>query len=312
MPSRSSAHLLTFLAILFWSTIELGSKALGPGVSPYPLTAWRFLIGGLVILPFALRSLKAAPRRPRPADLGQMVLLGVLNVCVSMLFLQMSVYYGKASVSAVLVSSNPLFVSLFALLLLRERLFLPQLLGLGLALGGIALLILGEGDFGSARYLNLPLSIVFGLGCSLTFGLYTVLTKRLIQSHGNPLTNSVSFLGGAAVLFLYSAVAGKPLLIPLSISSAAIMLYLGAIVSGLAYLMFFEGMKRLGAAPASMYFFLKPVLASLLAVLLLRETLAPLQLAAILVIVAGLTLSRLLKRTQNTLESSGAGISTSA
>lgn len=114
MTSRSRAHLYCFLAILSWSTIELASKFLGPGVSPYPLTVWRFLIGGLVILPFALRGLKTSQRQPKPADLLQMCLLGLLNVCVSMLFLQMSVYYGKASVSAVLVSSNPLFVSIFA------------------------------------------------------------------------------------------------------------------------------------------------------------------------------------------------------
>lgn len=296
MPSRSLSHLYCFLAILFWSTIELGSKFLGPDVSPYTLTAWRFLIGGLVILPFAVRGLSGSKRVVKLIDLGQMVLLGVLNVCISMLLLQMSVYYGKASVSAVLVSSNPLFVSVFALLILREKLSLPQILGLALALVGIALLILGEGDFGSAKYLNLPLSIVFGLGCSLTFGLYTVLTKRLIQSHGNPLTNSVSFLGGAAILFLYNALAAKPLLFPLSTRSVGIMLYLGVIVSGISYLMFFEGMKRLGAAPASMYFFLKPVIASLLAVLFLPEVLSPLQIAAILVIVTGLTLSRVLKR----------------
>ena len=312
MTSRSRAHLYCFLAILSWSTIELASKFLGPGVSPYPLTVWRFLIGGLVILPFALRGLKASQRRPKPADLLQMCLLGLLNVCVSMLFLQMSVYYGKASVSAVLVSSNPLFVSIFALLILREKLSLPQVFGLVLALVGIALLVLGEGDFGSAKYLDLPLSIALGLVSSLTFGLYTVLTKRLIETHGKTLTNSVSFLGGAAALFIYSVATGKPLLIPFSWSSAAIMLYLGAIVSGLSYLMFFEGMACLGAGQASLYFFLKPVLASLLALLFLREALAPLQLVAIFVIVAGLTLSRVLKSSPNKLKSSGKGASAPA
>ncbi len=294
--SRSLSHLYCFLAILFWSTIELGSKFLGQGVSPYTLTAWRFLIGGLVILPFALKGLKDSHRSVKAADLGQMVLLGILNVCVSMLLLQMSVYYGKASVSAVLVSSNPLFVSLFALWVLREKLSLPQILGLTLALGGIAMLILGEGEGGSVKYLNLPLSMAFGLGSSLTFGLYTVLTKRLIPKHGNTLTNSVSFLGGAAILFIFNALASKPLLFLPGLRSTAIMLYLGVIVSGISYLMFFEGMKRLGAGPASMYFFLKPALASLLALVFLGEALSPLQLAAICVIIAGLTLSRALNQ----------------
>lgn len=296
MKSRSISHLFCFLAILTWSTIELGSKFMGPNVSPYTLTAWRFLIGGLIVLPFALRSRKTKTHEIKLADLGQMVLLGIFNVCISMLMLQMSVYYGKASVTAVLVSSNPFFVSIFAFIILREKLSLPEVMGLGLALTGIVLIILGEGDFSSIKYLNLPLSMAFGLGASLTFGLYTVLTKRLIQKHGNTLTNSVSFLGGAAILFLYNALTAKPMLFPITWQSTAIMLYLGVIVSGISYLMFFEGMKSLGAGPASMYFFLKPVLASLLAVLFLREVLAPLQIAAIVVIVTGLTLSRVLKR----------------
>lgn len=293
--NSASAHALCFFAVAFWSTIELGSKFLGPEASPFAVTAWRFLIGGLVILPFALRGAGKTGRSPSAADALRMVLLGALNVCVSMLLLQLSVYFGKASVSAILVSSNPLFVSLFALLILRERLNLPQILGLAVALGGIAMLILGESGLRDAENQNLPLSIAFGVGAAVSFGLYTVLTKQMIQKHGNTMTNSVSFIGGALLLFLYNVLSGKPLFVPMDLASVAIMLYFGVIVSGIAYLMFFEGMKQLGAGPTSLYFFLKPVLASLLAVLILRETLSPPQYLAICVIVAGLSVSRLLK-----------------
>jgi drug/metabolite transporter (DMT)-like permease len=294
--SESVFHLYCFLAILFWSTIELAGKLLGSGASPYTVTAWRFLIGGMVILPFALARLKRDQRTVAPRDLLMMVLLGVLNVCVSMLFLQFSIFFGKASVSAVLVSSNPLFVSLFAFLLIDERLNRWQILGLVVAVAGIALLIFGEGDLSGARYPKLALSIACGLVASLTFGLYTVLTKKSVQKHGNTLTNSVSFLGGSLALFSYNALAGKPLLLDPSWKNTGIMLYLGIVVSGISYLLFFEGMKGIGANRSSMYFFLKPVLASLLAVLLLSEILSGWQILAIAVIIAGLTLSRVLSR----------------
>ncbi len=292
-PSLSKYHILAALAIVVYSTIELASKYLGPGVSPYTITAWRFLIGGLVILPFALRQLRKERRALKLAEFPALVFLGFLNVCISMLLLQLSVHFGKASLSAVLVSSNPLFVSIFAYLLLREKLSLFQLLGLALALAGVALLILGEGELAAARYLNLPLSIALGLGAAVTFGFYMVLAKKSLQKHGNALTNSVSFIGGAILLFIYNILARKPLLLDFSWRNAGIMLYLGVLLSGIAYLMYFEAMKGIGAARTSVYFFLKPVIASLLAVLLLAETLSALQILAICVIVSGLALSRL-------------------
>lgn len=292
-PSLTKYHILAALAIVVYSTIELASKYLGPGVSPFTVTAWRFLIGGLVILPFALLQLRKARRALKLAEFPALVFLGFLNVCISMLLLQLSVHFGKASLSAVLVSSNPLFVSIFAYLLLREKLSLFQLLGLALALAGVALLILGEGELAAARYLNLPLSIALGLGAAVTFGFYLALAKKSLQKHGNALTNSVSFIGGAILLFIYNIIARKPLYLDFSWQKAGIMLYLGVMVSGIAYLMYFEAMKGISAARTSVYFFLKPVIASLLAVLLLAETLSILQILAICVIVSGLALSRL-------------------
>ncbi len=291
-PSTLRWHLLAFFAIVAFSTIESASKFLSSGVSPYAITAWRFLIGGLVILPFALAQVRKSGQRPGWAVLARMALLGMFTVCLSMLLLQISVHYGKASVSAVLVSSNPLFVSLFALLILREKLTWLQAAGLVFALAGIALLIAREADLGTTRYLNLPLSIVLGLAAALIFGLYTVLARRLIMSHGNTLTNTVSFLGGSLGLFAYSLVAGKSLAIAPTAANLGIMLYLGTVVSGVAYLAFFASMGGLGAHRASMYFFLKPVIASLLAMAWVGERLTALQGLAIGVIVAGLFISR--------------------
>lgn len=293
MKSRSLSHLFCFLAILTWSTHEILSKFVH--LSAYTLTAWRFFIGGLIILPFALNALKDKPQKPKLKDLALMALLGILNVCISMLLLQISVHYGKASVSAVLVSSNPLFVSVFAMFILREKLSLPQILGLIIASVGIILLIFGEMDFGNEKYLNLPLSFVFGLGASISFGLYLVLTKKTVEKHGNVVTNGVSFFFGAIVLFVINAIIGEPLGFELTWLNLGAMFWFGVIISGLSYLLFFEGAKLLGAGTSSMYFFLKPVLASLLALIILREALAPLQIIAIIVIVGGLTLSRVLK-----------------
>ncbi len=288
-------HIFCLTTIVIFSTLEVAGKLFGQGISPYTLTAWRFLIGGLVILPFALRQQHNDRNRLKPGAIVRMGFLGVLNVCLSMLILQLSIFYGKASLAAVIVSMNPLFVSFFAQLLIKEKLRLPQLLGLMTGILGLSLIVLGERDFGSQRYLNLPLGIVFAVIAASNFGLYTVLTKKSVLEHGNLVTNSVSFIIGALILFLLNGITGKPLVMALNWQNVLLTLYLGIILTGTAYLLYFEGMKGLPANQASMYFFLKPVIASLFAWLILNESLTWLQIIAIAIIVLSMNLPRLIK-----------------
>ena len=66
------------------------------------------------------------------------------------------------------------------------------------------------------------------------------------------------------------------------------MAHLGLVITGLAYLLYFEGMKKISAAKAAAYFFMKPVLASLLAFFILKETLSLGQIFGIILVVLSL------------------------
>lgn len=282
------SHLFCLLAILIWSSLEITGKLVGARISPYALTAWRFVIGGLALLPFALRQVSKQQYKLKPSSILHIGSLGILNVCVSMLLLQLSIFYGKASLSAVIVSMNPLFVSVFALLLISEKLGRQQLLSLGLGLAGLIIIILSESELKTSSYRNLPLGIVFAVLASIIFGLYTVLTKSAVLRYGNMLTNSVSFLSGGLILLGLSFVFGwQPMFSPTAVN-LAFLGYLGLVITGLAYLLYFEGMKKISAAKASGYFFLKPALASIFAYLILKETLTPGQIAGIILVIVSL------------------------
>lgn len=266
---------------------------MGTGIDPYTLTAWRFMIGGAALLPFALTRARSAKPKINISGILNIGALGFLIVCVSMLLLQLSIFYGKASLSAVIVAMNPLFVIVFALLLIKEKPSLMQVLCLVAGVVGLLFIIFYEGETGSAQFINLPLGIAFAVIAALTFGLYTVLTRKAVASYGNLFTNSVSFLIGGALLLVINLALGKPAFFDPSWRNLSLVLYLGLIITGLAYVLYFEGMKELGAATASVYFFLKPALASLLAYLILFERLSLGQLAGMLIIVLSLGLRNL-------------------
>jgi drug/metabolite transporter (DMT)-like permease len=73
-----------------------------------------------------------------------------------MLLLQFSIFYGKASLSAVIVSMNPLFVSVFALLLINEKLPRTQLISLVLGIIGLVVIIFSETELFQTSYRQLP------------------------------------------------------------------------------------------------------------------------------------------------------------
>lgn len=206
-----------------------------------------------------------------------------------MLLLQLAIHFGKASLTAIIVSMNPLFVSVFAIFLLQEKLSRIQIVTLAVGLVGLLLIIFGEQELISARYQNLPLGIVFAVLACITFALYTVLAKGLVTQYGNFVTNSLSFLMGGIALTVINLSLGKSMLFELSLRNVSLLLYLGVVVTGLAYLLYFEAMKYLGAARASIYFFLKPALASILAYLFLNESLGAMQIAGMIFIMLALS-----------------------
>lgn len=291
---KLKSHLFALLAIGIWSTLELTGKLLDASLDPFAITALRFLIGGAFLAPVALWQMKQNKLKIKKSSLLAFGALGILNVVISMLLLQFAIHFGKASLSAMIVSMNPLFVSVFAIFILGEKLSPVHKYSLGLGILGLLIIILSERELFTGKYYNLPLGIAFAILAALTFALYTVSAKRLIDKYGNFITNSFSFLLGGLCLAGINLILGKPMLFEPSMRNLLLMGNMGIMISGLAYLLYFEAMRGLGAANASIYFFIKPAFAAILAMVFLGERLGNWQVAGMLLIMLALSRNILL------------------
>ncbi|MGB9793063.1 MAG: DMT family transporter, partial [Thermacetogeniaceae bacterium] len=135
MNKKGAALLL--VTVFFFSTFEVVSRTLKGQVSPLQLNFLRFFGGGLVLLPFALKDLRGRGVKLRLADIGALLLVGGLNVGVSMTLLQFGIDLSSASIAAVVFSSNPLAVSLAAALMLGESLTWQKFCGVVLGFLGV-------------------------------------------------------------------------------------------------------------------------------------------------------------------------------
>jgi len=282
------------LTIVLFSTFEVASKMLSPYMKPTQITFYRFMIGGLVLLPFALVRIAKKKIILTYMDFIKFTILGVVNIVISMGLIQLGLVYANASVCAVLFSINPLFVMLFARFLLNEKITVPKLAGLAFGVAGIVILFLDS----MARKTSTLTGLILILASAICFAFYTVLGKKLITEKVDSLiVTTFSFLIGSVFMIPIQMVIAVPLFPDVS-SVIPQLLYMSIMVTGLAYVTYFEGLSRLEAGAGSMLYFAKPALASLLAIIVLHETVGIKLVFVIVFVAVGIFIAQLKQGTK--------------
>lgn len=257
------------LSATLFSTMEVALKIAGSDFDAFQLTFLRFLIGGLFLLPFALKRIRRKNIQIQGKDYLYLLLLGTVCIPVSMIFFQLGVENANAATAAVIFCINPMFTMLFAHFITEEKLNRNKIWALLVGLAGILFMIapwnMAEG--------NTLIGTIYSTLAALLFGLYSALGRRTIHRLGGLPQTAISFLLGSLVMVPILLVLDKPLFAGITVENAGMVLYVGIMITGLGYLSYFMTMERADAATASIVFFIKPGLAPIIAVLVLREVL---------------------------------------
>lgn len=272
-------------AIVSFSALEVVAKPIRNSIDPFAMTFWRFLLGGLFLLPPAVSRIQKKSHAFSWRVLGWLAGLGILNIIIGMGAHALSVKYAKASTSAILISSNPVAINFFGWVLLGEILSMRRGLTLVLGFCGV-MLVAARPPVGE----DTAFGIAAGIVGMAAFSLYTVLAKRFVRRLGSLVVTVMTFFLASAVFFPLLLIAGIPLWPAPDVWPR--LLVLGLIVSGLGYYAFFKVLKELPAGQASLLFFAKPPVSICLAWLLLGETIAPRAMVGTLLIMTGILFDR--------------------
>lgn len=241
------------------------------GLGPVAVSWWRFVIGAAMLAVFIRpRDLRGQPRA---------LLLG-LGMAISQ-----TAYFAAVGRSGVAVATvitlgvSPLLVAIGERMLLAERITRWQGATLLLAIGGLGLLTLAGSDTAPASVSGVALALVSGA----TYA-GVILVQRINGSTSDPYRGAlVSFVVGAVILLPLALVEG---IFPAkgAGSTVAMLVYLGAVPTALAYGLFFAALGRVKATTASVVALLEPVTAAAIGVTLLHEQLTVAALTGALVL----------------------------
>jgi len=280
--------ILTLSALCFGGTWVAGEVAVA-GLPPLTIASVRFLIASVLLYGWA--RMQNIPRpRITARDLPLILTLGASAIAIYNVLFLYGLRLAPASDGAIIVPGfAPVFTVLLAWPVLRERIGPWVVAGFAVALAGLIMVMAPTG--GSAQASNRLLGDVFFVLGALCWGIYTVAGKTA-TTRFTPVTST-----------LYGTVAGTLMLLPFGIAergwealaaapavSWAGLLYLATFGTVFAFVFFYEGVKRIGAGPASAFAFLVPVIGVVSSVLLLDERLTTLMVAGSVLVLAGLWL----------------------
>lgn len=287
--SRFGAHVALLLMTVIWAVnFSVTKYALGE-LSPLAFNALRFALAAIVVYAI-LRSRGPVPL-PTRRHLPVILALGLLGNAVYQLFFIYGMDRTGAGTASLLLAGTPLITALLSAAAGHERLKPRVWFGVCCTVVGIALVV-AFGATTPAGRITMAGNLLM-IGASVAWAMYTVGSRRYIDEYGSvPVTAWTLWIGALGIVIV-----GVPDLLAIDLAQISPGLWLaiaygGMLSIGIAYLIWYHGVRLLGNTRTSIYSNLTPVLALLVAWAWLGEVPSVGQLSGAAVIVGGVTLAQ--------------------
>ena len=285
------AVILAFaLVYFFWGSTYLGIDIAVEHIPPALMCGIRFSIAGVFMLAFC--GLRGRKIHYRPAQLGQMAVVGVMLLMGGNLTLSYAEKYVASGLAALIVAITPLWFLVLDSLLLGDH-HIAVRGKVGLVLGGAGLVVLLWPDLIATSTLGrvqLWASISL-LGGSFSWALGSVLAKKWKSPEIDPFSATAwQMIAAGGANFLVAFVLGDPSRAVWTARGVGATLYLVVFGSWVGYTAYIWLLNHVPTSKVSTYAYVNPVVAVFLGWLVLHERVDAYILAGSAVVVASVAL----------------------
>lgn len=278
-------------AMFMWGGTWIAGRIVAQELpAPLAAPAIRFLLAGVLLAGYALATEGHVPGPQTGREWGIVAGLATTGIFIYALFFFYGLKHITAGRGALVVALTPVLAVLTAWFFGQERMNPIKLAGIGIALLG-CLTVIGNGN---------PLALLQGevglgewliLGCALCWTAYTFIGRQATRTLSPLAATLWASLLGALLISLAALFQGGNTLARWSwqVWSSVIFLALGGTALGFTW--FADGVKRIGAARASVFVNLVPVFAVVQAAVLLGERLGLAVLGGGLLVIVGVWLT---------------------
>lgn len=271
--------LLTLTAPISWGTTYVAVTELLPPDRPLLVAALRVLPAGIALAAYgAVRG----RWRPRGQQWAHLLVLAVFNFALFFPLLIAAIYRLPGGVAASVGGVQPLLVALASTLIRHER---PRRRDLGIgvvAAIGVALVVVRPG--GGID----PVGVLAAAGANASFAVGVVLTKALpTPGHRMGATGWQLVIAAVVIAPLALLVEGPPP--SLTGVNATAFAYLSLVATGAAFVLWFNGIRRLPTQAPPVLGLAAPITGAALGWMILGEDLTAIQMVGFVVTIAAIS-----------------------
>lgn len=225
------------IAVLFFSTSPVLIRWAAATLTAYEITAGRMAVAAIAVLGLALFQRHKLPPRQ---DWPKFALFGLVTA-LHFGFYIASLAYTSIAHSLAIIYTAPVFVAIFSLIFLKERLTVRQWVGIGVAVLGVGVLAGFEPHF-TRRML---IGDLMALGSAITFGIYSVAGRS--QRDRYPLFVYAGTVYAVAALWLIPPAAANFSPDGYTLAAVGSILFLGLFPLGLGHTLYNAALRRVSA-----------------------------------------------------------------
>lgn len=291
-------HVKLVIVVAIWGFGWPAGRVVAQTVPPFTAGWIRYLIAVTCFLVF----LKASGnwRTPTKAEWKTLAIIGFFSTFLYQAFFMYGMRFTAAGDASLMITFNPFFTSLLAIIFLGEKMTVRWIFGLILGISGIAVL------FVYSPNVDIPfderlLGDILIAGAAGAWACSSILKKKMMTDPAKDAQEPLSPLH----LTVWASTVGfgiqtVPFVVEVSqqgISNPEFdawvgIIFLAVFSTVLSYVWFADGIKKIGAGRASMYVYLVPIFGILSGWLLLDEKLGFSLVISFVLIVAGLLISQ--------------------
>ncbi|MCT4626361.1 DMT family transporter [Halodesulfovibrio sp.] len=274
------------LTAVLWGGTFVAGRLLSDGMGAFSAAFLRFLTASVCMVWIMYQRSGGLPALDKKGWLG-VCLLGATGVFAYNAFFFTGLQTVPAGRAAVIISTNPILITVLAALFFGEKLTTRKGVGICLSVTG-ATIAISRGNPASLLTGGLSGGDLIIFGGVLSWVLYSLLGKRMM-----------SFLSPHAAI-TYSCITGTIMLLPFALNEGMVtdfsgytmthllcIAYLGVLGTVIGFTWFYQAIKEIGASRSGVFINFVPVAAILCGWIILNEPLSLSLFAGVLLVITG-------------------------
>ncbi|MEN6461314.1 MAG: EamA family transporter [Syntrophomonas sp.] len=257
------------LAASIWGGMYVVSKYILEFIPPFTLIWLRYIIAFvfLYVILKIVQNKTGACTRLRKKDWLLLAWIGFIGYFVSIACQFIGTKLSDAHTGALITSATPAFIVIFARFVLKETLTIRKILSLLIATIGVAIVVGWSSNFGTYFWGSVIL-----VGAAITWALLSVYVKLASYNYSSLTITTYAILFALVFTtpFMLWEIQTNNILFNNSLIILGV-LYLGIVSTAGAFFLWNKGLEMMDAGIGSLFFFLQPLVGSILGWILLGE-----------------------------------------